>query len=284
MTGSGSWEGRTATELAAHWGVPLVEAYPSIGSTNDRAAELARVGTPRGTVIVAEEQTAGRGRRGARWQSAPGAGLWMSVILGPGEATPALPLLVGLACAEGIEAGLGWSPGSEPTPPLVRVKWPNDLFVHDRKVGGILCEAGPHGVVVGIGINVRAPAGGFDDALAESATALEVEAGKVLLRSDIAREVLRRVLSRVGDGRGWAGARPVFAERDALCGRAVVTESAGAGVAVGVDAVGALVLERSDGSRVPVTSGSVRLAGDVANRHHAAADGPGERGRPNRGG
>lgn len=278
MTGAGRWEGRTATELAALWGVPLVEVHASIGSTNDRAGELARTGAPRGTVVVAEEQTAGRGRRGANWQSAPGAGLWMSVVLPAAEASPALPLRVGLACAEGIEAALGGD-----TAPLVRVKWPNDLFVRDRKIGGILCEASPNGVVVGIGINVRTPIEGFDASIAGSATALEVETGKALNRLEIAGGVLDRLFRQIDDVRGWAGARSAFLGRDALVGRSIVTESAGPGVARGVDADGALVLERPDGSCTLVTSGSVRLAADAPRPHHASADGPDVRDRPNRG-
>jgi len=202
----------------------------------------------------------------------------MSVVLPAAEASPPLPLRVGLACAEGIEAALGVH-----TTPLVRVKWPNDLLVHDRKVGGVLCEAGPHGVVVGIGINVRTPEEGFDPSIVGSATTLEVEIDKSLERIEIAGCVLRRVLRQVDDVRGWAGARSAFLGRDALLGRSIVTESEGPGVARGVDADGALVLERPDGSSTLVTSGSVRLAADAPRPHHASADGPDVRDRPNRG-
>lgn len=275
MTEGALWEGRTGAELAALWAVPAVEVHDVIGSTNDRATDLARSGAPRGTVVLAEAQSAGRGRRGTPWQSAPNAGLWMSVILDPARAVPTLPLLVGLACAEGVEAAV------EPVRVHVRVKWPNDLMVQDRKVGGILCEAGPHGVVVGIGINVRVPADGFDADLASSATSLETEAAKALSRMDIGREVAGRIIR--GRAGGWPSAHAPFAGRDALLGRRVVTEAAGPGVARGVDAAGALVLERPDGSMIAVTSGSVRLAAEAANAHHESASGPGERGAPNGG-
>jgi BirA family biotin operon repressor/biotin-[acetyl-CoA-carboxylase] ligase len=257
------------------WAVPFVEVHDVIGSTNDRAAELARSGAPPGTVVLADAQSAGRGRRGAVWQSASDAGLWMSIILEPARAAPTLPLLVGLACAEGIEAAVG----SALVP--IGVKWPNDLIVDDRKVGGILCEAGAHGVVVGIGINVRAPAGGFDGALAGIATALEIEVHKSMQRMDVARNVIDRIV-RPSPG-DWAAAHATFATRDALIGRTVDTESAGGGVARGVDAAGALILERPDGSRVTVQSGSVRLAAKPGNAHHPSASGPARRGGPKRG-
>lgn len=276
MTGLGVWEGHTGAELAALWAVPAVEVHDVIGSTNDRASELARSGAPRGTVVLAEAQSAGRGRRGLPWHSAPDAGLWMSLILDPVRAAPTLPLLVGLACAEGIEAAVGSARVR------VGVKWPNDLMVHDRKVGGILCEAGPHGVVVGIGINVRPPAGGFDAALARTATALEVEMHKPLSRIEIGREIVGRIVH--GGTGGWPSAHAAFGARDALLGRPVVTESAGSGVARGVDAAGALVLDRPDGSRIAVSSGSVRLASEPADAHHESAGGPEARGGPKRGG
>jgi BirA family biotin operon repressor/biotin-[acetyl-CoA-carboxylase] ligase len=232
-----------------------VETYTTIGSTNDRAAELGRAGALTPAVVVAEEQTAGRGRRGAAWRSAPGTGIWLSILLSPRNARPGLPLAVGVACARAIEVAAG--PGTE-----IRVKWPNDLLAEDRKVGGILCEASPTGLVVGIGIDVAPDSVAGDPALAGIATALEVAWGKTLDRNRLAASIIEQVL-RVADH-----ADPVrsvldeLARRDALAGRRVTTETHGAGRAAGIDEDGVLLLEREGGERVRVVSGSVRLDPD----------------------
>lgn len=243
------WGGLSLAALAALWEAPLVEAYDRIGSTSERALELARAGALPGTVVVANQQTAGRGRRGATWESPARSGLWMSVLLSRRHYSIHLPLLVGLACAEGIEAYV----------PRVHVdiKWPNDLLVGRLKLGGVLCESEGESVVVGIGINVRTPLGGFSDALAGVATSLEMVNGKELSRTELGAHILDRLRQVL---RREAPFRAAFAElerRDALAGHRVRTEHQGVGLAVGIDPSGALVLERRDGTRVQVTSGSV---------------------------
>lgn len=247
-----AWAGHTGAELAEAWGVPVVEAFTSVGSTNDRAAELGRAGSPRPAVVIAEEQTAGRGRRGDRWQSAAGAGIWLSLLVEARHGFPQLPLVVGVACACAVERVAG--PG-----PRVRVKWPNDLLVEDGKVGGILCESGPYGVVIGVGLNVRAPEGGFEPAHADSAAALEVAAGKPLSRMQLASFVVAEILARLSEEDPFAGVRDELRRRDALLDRAVVTDFGGPGLGRGIDPSGALLLERPDGSTIAVGSGSVRL-------------------------
>jgi len=246
-----TFEGRTPEALALEWGVPRVELWARIGSTNDRAAELAVSGAPRGATVVAHEQTAGRGRRGNRWIAAAGAGLWMSVVLDAADAAPQLPLVVGVACAEGIE---------ELAPALrVRLEWPNDLVIGRRKVGGVLAERASERVIVGIGINVSLPTDGSLDG-EPRATALDVEGAEGLSRSALAGVILTALMRRLRTDRPVADAIEAIGERDALRNRTVETEQAGYGVARGVDEQGALVLERADGSRVTVVSGSVRLA------------------------
>lgn len=239
-----------APALTASWGVPLVEWWTVLGSTNDRAAELSRRGGGRGAVVVADEQTEGRGRRGASWLSVPGGGVWMSIVLDEADSAPQLPLLVGVACAEALEQvcpGLG-----------VGVKWPNDLLVGGRKVGGVLVERAGGPPVVGIGVNVRVPQGGFPADLGGSATALEAEVESVPARERLAEAIVRRVLLRLDSEEPVGDALSALAARDALYGREVMTEQAGEGVAVGVDPTGALLLERADGTRVSVVSGRVR--------------------------
>lgn len=270
------WDGLDEETLARAWDVPSVEAHGRVGSTNDRAAELADAGAASWTVVVADEQTKGRGRRGSSWVSPAGAGLWMSVVLGDAvgdEGSPpgGLPLLVGLACAEGMEALL----------PELRIglKWPNDLLVGWRKVGGILCEAAGLGVVAGIGINVaRAPAATdpASDATGREPkggpaplppTALEVEAPRSLARHELAGAILQRLRRRLAGGGGPG--QEVLGElrrRDVLAGRAVVSEVEGPGRASGIDESGALVLTRPDGSEVRVVAGSVRLSSTEPDR------------------
>ncbi len=161
-----------------------------IDSTNDLARYLARSGEPEGTVVIAEAQTAGRGRRGRSWLSSPGAGLVFSLVL-----RPALPpgragrlnLLVACAVAAGLEEVSGLTVG---------LKWPNDFIVAGGKAGGMLIEGSLAGggadyLVVGIGVNVNDAA--FPPELASRAVSLRQAAG----RSFVRREVLLSVLARL---------------------------------------------------------------------------------------
>jgi BirA family biotin operon repressor/biotin-[acetyl-CoA-carboxylase] ligase len=230
--------------------VPVVEAYARIGSTNDRALELATAGVDSPAVVIADEQTAGRGRRGARWHSPPGSGLWMSVVLPMARPLPHASLLVGLAVAEAIERVAA--------DVRVAIKWPNDLMIRGGKVGGILCESSSGtAVVAGIGINVRSLASSPAMGLAYRATSLEAECGRCLPVSDLAGAIVGAL-----KGRAWGldeASAAELASRDALLGARVETEEHGVGVGRGIDRSGALVLERPDGSRVRVVAGSVRF-------------------------
>ena len=131
-----------------------VRHYPRVGSTNDVAADLAADDAPHGTVVVADEQTAGRGRHGNRWFSPPGSGLYVSVLL-RADAPPVLTLAAGVAAAEALAQTAGLD---------AVLEWPNDVVVETaggrRKVAGILVEASTVGdrvdrVVVGMGVNPR---------------------------------------------------------------------------------------------------------------------------------
>ena len=150
------YDGLDAAELERLCGVPLVVVQSSVPSTQDEAHRLGADGAPAGSVVLAEEQTAGRGRQGRAWHSPAGAGVWLSVVLRP-RVRPeggALAIRAGLATAAALAAT---APGV-----AVRLRWPNDIVVADRKVGGILCEARWSGdvlawVAVGVGLNVRGP-------------------------------------------------------------------------------------------------------------------------------
>lgn len=142
------WEGLSAETWAARLGIPTVEFHTRIGSTSDRARQLVEGARRLPAIVVADRQSAGRGRRGRRWESDSTRGLWLTAAFaGQGSEDPALPLRVGLAASRALEALV----------PAVRVqvKWPNDLVVGDRKLGGILCEGMVDAVLIGIGLNLH---------------------------------------------------------------------------------------------------------------------------------
>ncbi|MDZ7779576.1 MAG: biotin--[acetyl-CoA-carboxylase] ligase [Gemmatimonadota bacterium] len=247
------WEGQAVPFWADLWNLPRLEVHGRLTSTNDRARTLSEEGWGPYATVIADEQTAGRGRTGAPWHSAAGSGLWISVLL-PATPAPHLPLLVGLAAAEAIERV---HPEIRP-----RIEWPNDLTVRDRKVGGILCEGVGVHVVAGLGINTHEPPGGFPPELADRATSLNVErrghADRPALAGALLAELRRRMA--VAGPKLSAEERLALSQRDALEGRVVVSAQHGHGRAVEIAEDGALLMEREDGTRVQVRSGHVRPA------------------------
>ena len=220
-------------------------------STNDRARELAEHGAPDGTVITAAEQSAGRGRRGRVWSAPPGGALLYSAILRPlGREQALLPLAVPVAVCEAVESL---------APVACRIKWPNDVWIEERKVAGVLIEARPPDwAVIGIGVNVAIADGEFAGELRWPATSVghgtTVEAMRAAV-SDSLGEWVHVPEPRILE---------VFGERDALTGREVSWEGgslqAGTGVAVGVDERGNLVVEAEGGQRHSLGSGEVQLS------------------------
>ena len=247
--------------------------FETIGSTNDEAAarsakafalhpsggqdagRRAKASAERdeGLVVVADEQTSGRGRRGHTWFSPPGSGLYVSVVLAPARArvdaeraTTLLTLMAGVALAEGIAVATGLQ---------VDLKWPNDLQVTRRKLGGILAEASGAGgaaesVVLGYGINVAATA--FPPELRDRATSLESELGRTVDRDHLLVETLASLARRYEDlldGRfdaildAWRGLAPA-----ASGARVTWTTPTGeqAGITNGIDDRGALLVKLGD--------------------------------------
>jgi len=250
------WEGEPVRVWEALWQVPRFEAWRAVGSTNDRARILAAAGALPFTVVVAEEQTAGRGRVGRTWDSPPAMGLWMSVVLRPPavEARRLAPLLVGLAACRAFE---------RTAPELsATLKWPNDVFLGDRKAAGVLCELdGGDALVAGIGVNVRQRMSDFPAEIRGRAVSLEMAAGRPVARSTLAGALLdelRSLLSRAPLRLEGAVAHEI-ARRDALWGREVQLEDGGVGVAEGIDAAGRLLVRVSDTELRPVVAGSVTL-------------------------
>lgn len=148
-------DGMGADALASALSVPRVVLLASVSSTMDEAHRLAAGGAPAGTVVIADEQTAGRGRGGKRWTSGQNRGLWMTLIERPATASglDVLSLRLGLHAAPVLELFAG-AP--------VQIKWPNDLYVGSRKVAGVLTEARwreqqPEWIAIGIGVNLVSP-------------------------------------------------------------------------------------------------------------------------------
>lgn len=257
------WEGVAAEELAARWGLPSVHLFARVRSTNDAARGLADGGAPHGTLCLAEEQTAGRGRAGRGWASPPGVGVWMSMVTRP-AALPApglLPLLVGLAAAEAVDPFV--------RPAATQVKWPNDLQLAGRKVAGILCEgswdgARPGAVVVGIGLNVLHAPDDFPREVRDTATSLRIVAGWSPPRVEVAGAVAAAVARALRNPPSQLTGAMLDAlrARDALEGRAVRVTGTHetAGTALGVSPAGALLLRDAGGRLQTITSGTVRIA------------------------
>lgn len=229
-----------------------VEAVASVDSTNTRLVERLRADPTTPVLLVAEAQTAGRGRRGRRWQSAPGASLTFSLGLPCAPADwSGLSLAIGVALADAIE------PPAGPAAPRLQLKWPNDLWLADapgrwRKLGGILVETvaagGGRACVVGIGLNVR-PLAGLRDLGSGYACTQELDPAldAPALLARVAPALVAALLRF--EHEGYAPFAAAFARRDLLRGQLVTTTLAGLpeGIAEGVDARGALRVRHGGG-------------------------------------
>lgn len=163
--------------------------FREIGSTNDHAKHLAQQGAPEGTVVAAEKQTAGRGRRGRTWFSPAGKGIYVSIILRPAmplQQLARIPLVAAVALAETLRGVLNLD---------ARIKWPNDILVHNRKIAGILSEAvadmdGINYVVVGFGLNYYNDPGDFPVGLRMPATSVQAEQPQLVSRVRLLQSLL----------------------------------------------------------------------------------------------
>ena len=252
------WDGRPVAALQRDWGVPALHALATCASTNDEARRLAELGAAHGTVVVADHQSAGRGRHGRAWVDRPAASLLLSMVLRPrggGADASALPLRVGLAAARALRARTGLD---------VRIEWPNDLVVADRKVGGVLCEAAyAEGrldfVIAGIGINVETLPDGLDDATRTRATSLIDAGARDVARAELAGAIARGLAALAADGPIAAAELEELRALDSLVGRAVRLGAGREGVARGILPDGALVVDTGEGT-ISVRAGSVAPA------------------------
>lgn len=235
-----------------------VDVVAECESTNSLLMARAEAGVPSGSVVVAERQTAGRGRRGRSWISAVGDSLTFSLFwrFAPGTLPAGLSLAVGLAVARAI-AKVGAGGTAIPT-----LKWPNDILIEGRKLGGILIEllpGSPHAAVIGIGINLRLPAAMPDDIRA-TAAALPVGIDPHILLAAVLGE-LRAVLETFANA-GFAALREEWQARHAFQDQPVRLLSDFAapreGICRGVDTDGALLFEDASGIE-RILSGEISL-------------------------
>lgn len=239
-----------------------LEWYSTIDSTNRRAMEWAADGAPDGALVIAEEQTAGRGRLGRRWHAPPGSALLLSLVLRP-DMSPAqaqrATMLCSLGALEAIQAVAGVT---------AQVKWPNDIVIAGRKAGGILTELVAEGralrhVVVGMGLNVNLDTSLLPDVMVP-ATSLMTEAHRMVSRTELLCGLLEGIEWRYRAlASGWSPHEEWRAHLATL-GTAVRVGTPGEvleGEAVDVDPDGALIVEDLAGQHHHVLAGDVTLRG-----------------------
>jgi BirA family biotin operon repressor/biotin-[acetyl-CoA-carboxylase] ligase len=244
------YDGREAATLAQLLDVPRIVVLDSTGSTMDDAHQLAGSGAPAGTVVLSDRQTAGRGRSGRRWESDSGQGIWMTVIERPNDprALDVLSIRLGLRAARALDRH---------APARVGLKWPNDLFVDDAKLAGILVEARWRAgcidwVAIGIGVNVRPPSGLSGAASLRAATS----------RLDVLAELVPAVRAAARSRGNLSPAElEEFSSRDVAAGRPCIDPMPGH--VKGISPAGELLVETPGGVRA-FRDGSLTFAGAVA--------------------
>lgn len=242
--------------------------FASIPSTNDVLMRMAADGTPEGTLVIADEQTAGRGRLDRRWLAPPATSLLFSVLFRGAAGAKHLPLHYTMICSLAVRDAVRGLVGLE-----IGLKWPNDLVLQGRKLGGILTEIGDVAgrvryAVIGIGVNVN-----WDPSIAEfdqPATSLMNQAGRLVARGELLRAIAGRIAERYAALQaGESPAKEWEAALDTI-GQAVVVDlpcERLEGMAIGVDADGALRVRALDGRTHRVVAGDVRVR-TVQNRQN----------------
>lgn len=241
MNNEPDWDGAAIKELSPEWAGQIV-FLPQCGSTNDEARKLALKGAENLTVVLTEEQSVGRGRRGQRWVCPAGEGVAFSMVLRP-EVPSVLwsrfALAAGLAVAEALEF-FGVTTG---------VKWPNDVRVSGRKISGILVEADAEFLVIGVGINVNVTE--FPSDLEFSATSLANELGRQESREAVLVTCLQRLRVRLGQIKDdFNEIIQAWSERCVLTGKVVKMTVGGGqktGMVEGISSRGELLLRGGKG-------------------------------------
>ena len=235
-----------------------VHLLETLESTMDEAQRLAERGAPEGTVVIAEEQTAGRGRFDRTWMSTPGEDLLFSVVFRPDVVQAPY---INMAAALSVRSTVGHATGLDAS-----IKWPNDVKLVGRKVSGILVEsmvtdASIEYTVLGVGLNVNSNPASVPE-IATTATSMYRESGRTFDRADILIEVLRELDSRYALIRAGRSMREEWASRLETLGRNVAVrwqDTSEEGMATGVDEMGNLILTKPDGTTKSVVAGEVTL-------------------------
>jgi BirA family biotin operon repressor/biotin-[acetyl-CoA-carboxylase] ligase len=241
----------------------VLRIYDEVDSTQNIAHSLVRQGAIEGTLVLAEQQNAGRGRMGRNWFSPKGKGIWMSLILKPTismQFTPQLTLLAAVALCRAIQAHI---------PHQVGIKWPNDLLINGRKISGILLESSAEDerlnyVIAGIGISVNLLPEDYPDELRTKATSLCIEKGQPVEREQLICDFLLQleVLLELYTQQGFAPIRSLWeALTISLHNPIRIQTSKGwvEGVANAIDEMGALLVTLSDGEIIKLYSGDIEL-------------------------
>lgn len=239
-----------------------VYSYRKVGSTNLLGFRLAENEAEEGTVIVADEQSKGKGRMGRSWYSPPGLGIWMSLILRPDIPpfkAPGLSICAGLALAQAI---------LEMTGIEAKIKWPNDCLISGKKVGGILLELSAeldriNFVIVGIGVNVNHSPKDFPKNLTQTATSIKIKLGKKISRLALLTSFLEKFEKIYSDFKknGLSPQREMIKSFSSLLGKKVSLKFGKEkieGVAENIDENGSLVVKTKKGKKV-VTAGEVTV-------------------------
>jgi BirA family biotin operon repressor/biotin-[acetyl-CoA-carboxylase] ligase len=240
-----------------------IRYFATTDSTNRQACALAEAGAAEGLVVIADQQSSGKGRLGRSWFSPPGVNLYLSIVLRPPlppQAAPQLTFLSALAVSRAIAAVSGLAPTH---------KWPNDVLVDGHKVAGLLNEMSAESdriryVVLGIGVNLNMTTAQFPADLRAPATSLLVAGGRPVGRAQFARTLLTEVDALYASYLRH-GSAPIMAAWEAHCdlvGKLVAVEGQGeplGGVVAGIDRDGALLLTLADGATVRVLAGDVTV-------------------------
>lgn len=253
-----------ASRLGTKWVGKTLYYYEDTDSTNADAMRLGEEGAEHGTLVVANHQNKGRGRRGRVWQSPVGTTISMSFLvkpeIAPGKASM-LTLVMALAVAKGIEEACDLS---------TAIKWPNDILVNGKKVCGILTEMKAemdyiHGVIIGVGINVNVES--FPEDLQSMATSLILEKGRKVSRAEVIERVaenFEEYYEKFMETEDLSLLRDLYEERLISKGKAVkVLDPQGeyTGISKGITGTGELVVETQDGKEQQVYAGEVSVRG-----------------------
>lgn len=246
------------------WAGQEIYYFPETDSTNIRAKQLAESGASHGTLVVADQQNAGRGRRGRGWVSPSGCSIYMSILLKPKFLPPKAPMMT-LVMAYSVTEALRECTGLD-----LQIKWPNDVVLNGKKLVGILTEMSTevdyiNHVVIGVGINVNMDS--FSEEIARTATSLRIESGNHMKRSNLIAAIMKRFeqdYEKYEKTEDLSGIRESYNRLMVNCGKEVRILSAQnpyQALALGINDSGELLVRKEDGSEEAVYAGEVSVRG-----------------------